>query len=266
MGTQIAIARIVEPYDPARLNISYEGLEELAASMSAVGLLQPILVRRRGHNYEVVAGHRRLLAARRLGWEFIDATIQDVDDPAAARIKAHENLIREQLSLEEESRAVMIHYDECKGSITAVCDRLQKSRTWVEARIEYLVLPDQVREAVDAGKISLAAGRELARIDDEREQNYLLHIAAEQGAAAAIVRQWRMRWEAERQRVDTTDPSFYNPLHHGLPEAHLPCEACADKTPLAELYYARLCPSCWDALRSACAQNGQTEQPAPAGP
>lgn len=143
-------------------------LEELAGSIRAHGLLQPITVRpMEGGYYQIIAGERRWRACREAGLTEVPVTILNVDDRTAAQLALIENLQREDLSPAEEARG----YDSLMKNFgltqEGVADSVSKSRSSVANSLRLLKLPESVLKLVDSG--SLSGGHARALIQLERE-------------------------------------------------------------------------------------------------
>lgn len=129
-----------------------EGIAELADSLRAHGLLQPVVVRRRGAAYELIAGHRRLEAAKVLGWTEIAAVVRDETDDQAYILTLVENLQREDLTPKEEAAALEVLVRERGWSTRQVGEAVKRSAMYVSRRLRVfddpvlapLVLGDQL--------------------------------------------------------------------------------------------------------------------------
>lgn len=145
-----------------RRRINEEGLEELAASIQAQGLLEPVIVRPRAHGgYEIVAGERRWRAAQRAGLDTVPALIRDLDDRQAIAIALIENIQREDLNPLEEAAALkrlLAEYDMTHEQIAAAVGR---SRTAVSNLLRLLNLAPGVREMIDSGELEMGHARAL---------------------------------------------------------------------------------------------------------
>ena len=123
-------------------------LVDLAASIKSVGILQPILVRAAGSGFQLLAGERRLRAARLAGLSVIDAIVRDVDDKGALEVLIMENLQRKNLHPLEEARGVRALMDGADWSVQDVADRLGKSLNWVAQRARLVLLSDTWQKAI----------------------------------------------------------------------------------------------------------------------
>jgi ParB/RepB/Spo0J family partition protein len=128
---------LIETRAQVRTEFDDASLTELAQDIAVRGVLQPILLRPNpgGANYLVIAGERRLRAARLAQLEAVPAIIGEVDDDTASLMQIAENIQREDLSLGDEAAAVRRLYELCGNSLGAVAERLHKSKSWVSKRL-----------------------------------------------------------------------------------------------------------------------------------
>lgn len=191
---KIAIALLIEPHQPVRVTIEIQGVEELAQSIRELGLIQPIVVRPEGEKFEVIAGHRRLLAVRMLGMDFCDCLVlEDGDTDQAAAARLHENLIRRDMSPVEEA-AVYAELYEKLLDIDKVAAYAHRSRAVVERRLSLLEGDVQVRDALHAGSISAGVAEQLNKVVDEYTRHFLLRFAVQEGATVEKARGWRQSY------------------------------------------------------------------------
>lgn len=157
-------------YQP-RTQFDDEKIKELAQTLQTHGIIQPIVVRRKTEElYEVIAGERRLRAAKHLGWETISAIIRDLNDTETASIALIENIQREELSVIEEAKAYEQLLDMHSLTQEALAQRLGKSQSTVANRIRLLTLPEQIQQALMDKKITERHARALMKLKDEALQ------------------------------------------------------------------------------------------------
>lgn len=157
-----------------------ESLTGLARSIQQVGVLQPIVVRPRNGGYELVAGERRLRAAKMAGLATIPAVVRQTDDTEALREALIENLHREDLAPLELAAAFQELIEELSLSQDELAERLGFSRPHISNTIRLLQLPDEVQGLLAEGKIQAGHGRALLALSDPEAQTSLaLRIAAE---------------------------------------------------------------------------------------
>jgi ParB family chromosome partitioning protein len=148
-------------------------IDELAASIKEKGLLQPILVRRAGQGYEVIAGERRLKAARKLGLAKIPVIVKDVDDKEALVFALIENIQREELNAIEEAESFRRLVEEFKLTQEDVARMVSKDRATVANFIRLLKLPKEMQKAIVDGKITAGHARALLSVEDQAAQGVL---------------------------------------------------------------------------------------------
>jgi ParB family chromosome partitioning protein len=158
-----------------------ETLDALALSIQEVGILQPIVVRRAAVGFELIAGERRLRAAKRAGLATIPAVIRDSDDAESLREALIENIHREDLNPIELADAFRELLDELGLKQETLAERLGMSRSHIANTIRLLQLPVAVQQLLAAGKIQAGHGRALLALADGEAQNTLaVRIAAEE--------------------------------------------------------------------------------------
>jgi ParB family chromosome partitioning protein len=141
-------------------------LEELAASIREKGVLEPILVRRDGMKYRIVAGERRWRAAQRAGLKEIPAIVREASDREAFEIALVENLQRADLNAIEEAEAYEVLLNDHGLTQEEISKRVGKERSTVANALRLLKLPEEVRDAVRDGRLDMGHARALLGLDD----------------------------------------------------------------------------------------------------
>lgn len=230
---KIAMDQVLEPELPAREGMDEGKLEELKESMAAMGLLSPILVCEREGVYEIVAGHRRYLAARALGWKEIQAIL--FDNPAAAKEAAmlHENVVREDLNPGEEAIFIAQLIDKYNLDEAGICKMMCKGANYIADRLRLLRGDPEVLLALRQGKITFASARELNKFDDEVMRRYYLDAAIRSGCASRVVTDWLNQWRASKVTVAEQPPVAAAANESAAIEPYrMHCEFCGgDKDP-----------------------------------
>jgi ParB family transcriptional regulator, chromosome partitioning protein len=168
------------PFQPRR-EIAEEKIDELAQSIKACGLIQPVVVRRAGDGYQLVVGERRFLACRKLGWKKISAAVQTLSDNAMATIALIENLQRENLNFIEEAMGYISLMKNFNFTQEVLAQRLGKSQSTIANKIRLLKLSEPVREKLLENSLSERHARALLRIASEEEQLKTIHEISERG-------------------------------------------------------------------------------------
>lgn len=163
----LRMAEIDPKADQPRRNFDAEALSQLADSIAANGILQPILVRETGERYEIIAGERRFRAARLAGLSEIPALVLEADDEAAAKYALIENLQREDLNPYEEAAAIRKLMDEYGLSQEQVAGSIGRSRSAVANALRLLDLPKDAVKLVTDGTLSAGHARTLLGLLDK---------------------------------------------------------------------------------------------------
>ncbi len=156
-------------------------IAELAESIKEKGMIQPVMVRKAGEGYEVIAGERRLKAARKLGLEKIPVIIRDVDDKEALVLALVENIQREELNAIEEGESFSRLIEEFKLSQEDVARMVSKDRATVANHIRLLKLPKEIKAAVVDGRISAGHARALLAVENTLAQTELFTLVVHKG-------------------------------------------------------------------------------------
>jgi ParB family chromosome partitioning protein len=141
-------------------------LEELAASIREKGVLEPILVRREGAKYRIIAGERRWRAAQRAGLKELPAVVRDASDREAFEIALVENLQRADLNAMEEAEAYDVLVRDHELTQEEIAKRVGKERSTIANALRLLKLPEEVRDAVRDGRLDMGHARALLGLDD----------------------------------------------------------------------------------------------------
>jgi ParB family chromosome partitioning protein len=153
------------PYQP-RTRFREEGLEELARSIAASGIIQPIVVRPLENRFQLIAGERRWRAAQRAGLRRVAAIVRQVSDELALEMTLVENIQREDLNPMEAARAFERLMDEFQLTQESVAERTGKDRTTVANAIRLLKLEPTIQDWIEEGKLSAGHGRALLAVID----------------------------------------------------------------------------------------------------
>lgn len=188
---RIQIELIRDPQAPARETMDQVAFDELCESITAAGLIEPIIVRDRNDHFEVIAGHRRALACRVVGLLKVPCIIRRDETVSDMAIKIHENAFREDMNPVEEARFyTRALNEECGGDVDKLCDMLKRDRSFVEGRILLLTGYPKVVEALERKFISISVSKLLNKITDPNRLLICLDMAVQGGANAKQVAEW----------------------------------------------------------------------------
>jgi ParB family chromosome partitioning protein len=189
---EIAVDRIERnPYQP-RAAFEDGALEELAASITAHGILQPILVTETLEGYRLVAGERRLRAAQMAGLERIPAVIRQADDRDQLELALVENLQRTDLNAMEAARAYRQLHDLFGLTNEEIADRVGKARPTISNTMRLLDLQPEAQAAIEAGRIGEGHGRALLGLSGTAQRE-LLALAVARGLSVRQVEELARR-------------------------------------------------------------------------
>jgi ParB family chromosome partitioning protein len=195
---ELPLAEIAVNRRQPRRAFAADELEELAASIKALGVVQPVVVRplqpaapaaageartpaSSGHRYELIAGERRLRAAALAGLEYIPALVRPADDIASLEIALAENVAREDLNSIEEAQAYASLVDEFGLTHERIAELVGRSRVAVTNLLRLLELPDDVRLMIEQGELSEGHGRALLTLPDHGQRRKVARLVASQG-------------------------------------------------------------------------------------
>ena len=178
--TRIPIEQIDPNREQPRKRFDEAALNELAQSIQAVGVLQPIIVARQGDRYQIIAGERRYRASRLAGLHEIPAIVRDWDEQTRLEAALIENLQRDDLNPVEEAMGVKSLMEQAGLTQDKAAQRLGKSRPAVANLLRLLTLPASVLELISEGKLSAGHARALVTVDPKR-QTQLANLAVQQG-------------------------------------------------------------------------------------
>ena len=169
----VKVTQIEPNREQPRKNFKEESLNELAESIRQFGILQPLLVKKKGERYEIIAGERRWRAAKLAGVKEVPVVVRDYTDQEIMEIALIENIQRENLNPIEEAMAYKRLLKEFNLKQDEVAERVSKSRTAVTNSMRLLKLNDRVQQMIIDDMISTGHARALLAIEDE-EQQYML--------------------------------------------------------------------------------------------
>ncbi|MHB9149044.1 MAG: ParB/RepB/Spo0J family partition protein [Thermoleophilia bacterium] len=174
------------PKQPRR-DIEAAPLQELAGSIESVGLIQPVIVRRVGEGYELIAGERRWRAAQLAGFTVIPAIVREASDIESLELALVENVVREDLNAIDEAFALQVLREDLGVTQEALAAQVGKSRSAIANKIRLLELPGPVQALLVDGSLTEGHGRALLGLRARGDQLRLARKAARQGMSVRAV-------------------------------------------------------------------------------
>lgn len=267
----IPLSDILFPAEEMRSVVAFEGLDELSRSIRQLGLLNPITVRPKGNQYELIAGYRRTKACEMAGMLQVPARVIQSDDTTADLQKAHENIFREEVNALDEGAYYKLMLVKHNWKLQDLATVVHKSLSYVDRRVRLTECFEDVREALKEGKINLSIAEELGKIKDEATRRRLLYLCVVNGATVDVVRSWRVQSEIMNNQgiqpgtdglpVDpnapATDPSKMGnladdrgpqfTLNETIKQFRI-CHSCLDKVDVEKAKLLVLCEKCAAAI------------------
>lgn len=248
--TEIATG-LIKPQAIER-DVNLERLEELVESIKAKGIIEPLVVTKAEGQFYLIAGKRRLEAAKRAGSTTVPCIVLEVDATEAISITLHENLYREDLNPIEEANAYIHMRDRLGMNNREIAKASGKKESYISQRLAILLWPQDLIDALRSDQINFSVARELSKAKTPKDLKYLLQFAIRDGANSRTVNLW----------VRNLIPQSSTPLSAGddtsIPHpaateyvTRVKCHWCGDEVPLDKAVNIFLCPRDYEALMSA---------------
>lgn len=184
---ELAVKDLVpNPYQPRKI-FNQEKMRDLVNSIKESGVIQPLIVRKAGKKYEIVAGERRWRAAKEAGLKTVPAVIRKYKDDTMMEVALIENMQRSDLDPIEEAEGIRNLMDKLAVTQAEVAKKLGMSRTAVTNALRLLNLPDKVRELVAAKELTTGQVRPLLGMEDTAAMEQVAQEAVEKGLSARII-------------------------------------------------------------------------------
>ena len=177
---QIGVNLIAPNPNQPRKAFDEDGILKLADSIRQFGIIQPLVVRKTGELYELVAGERRLRAAKELGLKDVPCIVSSITEIASAEISIIENLLRQDLNIFEQASAIQALIDTYGLTQEQVAEKLSNSHSFVANKLRLLRLSNSEREKILASSLSERHARALLRIFDPQEREKVLNQIIEE--------------------------------------------------------------------------------------
>ena len=174
------------PRQPRRV-FDAAALDELATSIAAVGVVQPVIVREVDGGYELIAGERRWRAAQRAGFTVVPAIVRAASDVESLELALVENVVRQQLNPVDEAYALKVLLEDLGVTQESLAARVGKSRSAIANKIRLLELPAAIQEALSGGTLTEGHGRALLGLGERGKQLQLARRAVEKGLSVRQV-------------------------------------------------------------------------------
>jgi ParB family chromosome partitioning protein len=241
----IPLDKIDEPKDVLRMDIDPAGIEELARSISEIDLLQPILVAVDGERFELVFGHRRYLACKKLELPSIRSIVRVMTREEIGVARATENINRADLTPIEEANTYFNLISAYGLTLEQVGQKMGKSPGTVKRRMDLLKMPPQLQKAVHSKSISISVAEELWTIADMADLDYYLTFALDGGCTKEVARSWAKDWKDKKRRAENPGVEGGQSFAPTEPRpVYVSCDLCTGPMEIGQESVLRLCPDC----------------------
>jgi len=235
-----------------------QGIVELTNSIKQIGIIEPLIVVKTENEYILQAGKRRLTAAKAAGLPTVPCIIVEVDKERSISITLHENLYRENLNPVDEAWIYQQLRDTHRYSGLEIARMVGRKEGYVSQRLQIVLWPDNLVNALSSGEISFSVARELIIITDAKHRDWLLKHAKESGVNYRTARSWRIEWQAqvphEKDEPDYTQP----PPEPEPPQTQgIVCWWCNNTHDPSRIVTIQLCHQCLSALQFSKDKLGQ---------
>lgn len=221
---ELRITEIIPNTEQPRKNFDEELIDELADSIRQYGVLQPLLVQKKGKYYELIAGERRWRAAKKAGLKKVPVIIRSFSDQETMEISLIENIQRENLNAIEEAKAYRTLLDEFHLRQEDLAKKVSKNRSTITNALRLLKLDEKVQEMISAGELSMGHARALLGLKDEKEQYVLAQRVQKENLSVRetenLVR--KLNKGPVQRKQKTEDPQLqavYEELEHRMQKA-----------------------------------------------
>jgi ParB family transcriptional regulator, chromosome partitioning protein len=211
---ELSIDKIVSNKYQPRTNFDMEKLKELAQSIQSNGIVQPIVVRRVGQQYELIVGERRWRAARLAGLQTIPAIVNEVSEYKTLEMALVENIQRQDLNPIEEASAYLSLIKDFDLTQEEIALRVGKDRSSIANFLRLLKLPDQIKEKIQNGILSMGHARAILGMETAKAQLLLAERILSEGLSVRqteqLVRHWRPGKGRKRAQLEgvSKDPNI----------------------------------------------------------
>ncbi len=214
--SEIKLSLIEPNTDQPRKDFNEESLNELAASIKEHGVIQPIIVRKQGRTYRIIAGERRWRAARIAGLKEIPAIVREYDDKETAEIALIENIQREDLNSVEEAKAYRSLIDDYHLTQDELAQRLSKSRTAITNSLRLLQFDDDILELIGSGELSAGHARAVLAVNGKKAQYKAAREIINNGLSVRDAEKLAKRYNAAKTNKSTADKTEEDPYIRAL--------------------------------------------------
>jgi ParB family chromosome partitioning protein len=228
-----------------------ESFDELCNSIRRNGIIEPLICEIRCEIMLLVAGHRRLTAAKRVGLDTVPVIIESNPALNLTEVAFAENMLRKDMTPVEISVALLKQVEECGKSVAELAHMLHKSESWIRYHLAMSGWPEEILQAVHSGGLSPSAASSLVLITDNEYRNYLLRNAVENGVTANVTAAWLQAWRSALPMEKAVEAE---PIPGSAPQRPIMpmsvCIKCGQTHPPDAMAMVLACTSCIREMRN----------------
>ncbi len=251
----IELSKLLVPEFEAHRLIPDDYITEISESIKKLGILEPLLVRSKDKDFEIVAGCVRYRCAKIAGLKSAPCIILGLDDKAAEIVKLHENIKRVPLDHIDQGNTFVMLRDKFSMTEEAISATVGKSIAYVSQHISLVSQDEELIKAVRDKRISFSQARELMQVTDKSERRRLLHYCEKDGATVEVLKEWVKDYKNSliRNSPSSTAPESIH-YEHDRPQDFRLCQACNKAVNISDIRQLFLCPPCEIALKLAISE------------
>ncbi|GAI63521.1 unnamed protein product [marine sediment metagenome] len=260
--TDIELFKLLIPEFEAHKEILEEVILEITESIKSIGIIEPLIVRPKDKEFEIVAGCIRYRCAKLAGLKTAPCIILNLGDQAAEEVKLHENLKRLPLDHVDQGNTFVMLREKFSMTEEGISKIVGKSVAYVSQHIALVSQDEELVSAVCEGRLSFSQSRELMQVDDKIERRRLQHYCENEGATVEVLRSWVKNYKnsliTNPPPADSGESSSYIP---DRPQDWRSCQACDKPTEIKHIRQLILCPRCDTAIRNAILEEKSKNTP-----
>lgn len=253
--TYINLSDLIIPEFEAHKETPEENILELTESIKTHGILQPLLVRPNGSNFEIVAGCIRHRCAKLAGLKTAPCIILSLDDKTAEIVKLHENTKRVPLCHVDQGNTFVMLREKFSMTLYEIALSFGKSPAYVSQHISLISQDNDIADSVRFNRISFSQARELMTVEDKSYRKYLHITCVESGLSVELLRQW-IKDHKRGLLLSPTSADSADPISSlsETPQYCRPCQACGKPVDIKDIRHVFYCPQCDIALKNAISE------------
>jgi ParB/RepB/Spo0J family partition protein len=243
--------KIELPDSMMRQSVSEKGLEDLVGSIKEIGIINPLTVRKKDEDYELIAGLRRLMAADILKMEKVPVVVKRAGNERAEKIKMAENKAREEVDPIDEGVFFSKLMETFNWKQKELAKKFRVSESYISQRISATKWPEILRNAVQGGKLSFSVCREFAGIRFPEELDRVVEQAIRGGVTPAVAARWRHEINRGDLRSEALDGEGVEAMTGGcMPDILYSCQVCGGPGQVIGYKLIRVCNDCLDVIKT----------------